>query len=302
MNKTKGIILVMLSAFAFGFVPLFAKIAYANGFNPYTLCFFRTLFSSVLLFIIIRLKGINYRLDKKHYISLLKISFIGYTITMLFLTTAYNYISTGLATTIHFIYPVAVMMGSIIFFKDKIDTRKIFSLLISIGGIYLLIGFGSLEVNILGFILALLSGITYSYYVLIVAYGCVKDMNSLVLCFYVALFNTYILFFASIITGNFNLNYTYYGLFIIMIGSIVSNLIGMVFFREGLKHINATTATIMSTFEPITSLVIGVIVFKELLHWYHFIGSALILLSVVIVAMSEKEKELQNQVGVNKNI
>jgi drug/metabolite transporter (DMT)-like permease len=87
-----------------------------------------------------------------------------------------------------------------------------------------------------------------------------------------------------------------------MIGSIVSNLIGMVFFREGLKHINATTATIMSTFEPITSLVIGVIVFKELLHWYHFIGSALILLSVVIVAMSEKEKELQNQVGVNKNI
>ena len=113
MNRTKGILLTIFSASSFGFIPLFAKIAYANGFNPYTFTLFRSLFASIGLFILLKTRKINYTVKKEQYITLFKASLIGFSLAILTLSSSYNYMSTGLATTIHFIYPVAVMVGSI---------------------------------------------------------------------------------------------------------------------------------------------------------------------------------------------
>jgi drug/metabolite transporter (DMT)-like permease len=62
----------------------------------------------------------------------------------------------------------------------------------------------------------------------------------------------------------------------------------MVTFKSGLKYISASTAAIISTFEPITSLVLGVIVFKEIITLNHFIGSLLIISSVTLIAFRKK--------------
>jgi len=119
MNRTKGILLTIFSASSFGFIPLFAKIAYANGFNPYTFTLFRSLFASIGLFIFLKIRKINYTVEKEQYITLFKASLIGFSLVILTLSSSYNYMSTGLATTIHFIYPVAVMVGSIFFYFCK---------------------------------------------------------------------------------------------------------------------------------------------------------------------------------------
>ena len=52
MSRVKGILLTIFAASSFGFIPLFAKIAYANGFNPYTFSLFRSLFATIELYII----------------------------------------------------------------------------------------------------------------------------------------------------------------------------------------------------------------------------------------------------------
>ena len=119
MSRTKGILFTILAASSFGLIPLFAKIAYANGFNPYTFTLYRSLFASIEIFIFIKIKNIKYRVEKEQYITLFKVSLVGYSLMMLTLSISYNYMSTGLATTIHFIYPVIVMLASIIFYKEK---------------------------------------------------------------------------------------------------------------------------------------------------------------------------------------
>ncbi len=290
MNRTRGILLTMLAASSFGFIPLFVKIAYANGFNPYTFSIFRSLFASVILYIFIRVKKINIKIEKAQYITLFEISLIGYSLMMLTLSLSYNYMSTGLATTIHFIYPVLVMIGSVIFYREKINIFTILSLLLSLTGMYFLVGFGSMiSLSIIGVFFALISGGFYAHYVLKVAYGNVRNINSFVIAFYVSLFSTCILFVMTAFMGKLTFNYTYKGVLSAVIIALLCNLIGMVAFQTGLKIISATTATILSTIEPITSLIVGVLVFSEVLFWYHIVGSSLIIVSVIVIAYSEKK-------------
>ena len=289
MNRIKGVLLIILAASSFGFIPLFAKIAYANGFNPYTFTLFRSLFASIELFILLKIRKINYTLEKEQYITLFKTSLIGYSLAILTLSLSYNYMSTGLATIIHFIYPVAVMVGSTFFFNEKIDNRIIFSLILSLTGMYFLVGFGSLEsTSIIGVLLSLFSGIFYAYYVIIVAYGNIRKINSFVLIFYISLFNSCILFVISIFMGKLESNFAFKGIVSTILVALVANLIGMVSFKAGLNIISASTAAILSTFEPITSLILGMLVFKEVLSWNHIVGSILIITSVTLVAFRKK--------------
>ncbi len=293
MNRAKGILLTVFAATSFGFIPLFAKIAFANGLNPYTFSLFRSLFASIGLFILLKIGKIDYTLKKEQYKTLFKVSFMGYSLTMLTLTLSYNYMSTGLATTIHFIYPVAVMVGSIFFFNEKINKRKIFSLVLSLTGMYFLVGFDSLgSTSITGILLSLFSGFFYAYYILTVAHGNIKEINPFVLIFYVSLFNSYILFAISIFLGKLEISYTFKGIVSTVLVALIANLIGMVSFKAGIKSIGPSTAAILSTFEPITSLILGILIFREILSWYHIVGSILIITSATIVAFRKKSLKI----------
>lgn len=293
MNRTKGILLTAFSACSFGFIPLFAKIAYANGFNPYTFTLFRSLFATIELFILLKIRNINYVLEKNQYTTLFKVSFFGYALAILTLSLSYNYLSIGLATTIHFIYPVAVMAGSALFYHEEINRRKISSLLLSLIGMYFLVGFGSLgSINMIGVLLSLVSGLFYAYYILIIANENIKKMNSFVLIFYISLFNSFILLAINIFMGKFEYNFTCKGIMSTVMVALIANLIGMVLFKSGLRFISATTAAILSTFEPITSLILGTLVFKEILSLNHIVGSMLIISSVIIIAFKKKELKI----------
>jgi|AntRauTorckE6833_2_1112554.scaffolds.fasta_scaffold00418_20 drug/metabolite transporter (DMT)-like permease len=290
MNKTKGIIITIFATMSFGLIPLFAKTAYANGFNPYSFSLYRSLFASIALFIFIKIYDIDYKATKAQYFTLFKISLFGYSLMMLFLNMSFLYMSSGLAMTLHFIYPVVVMLASVFFYKEKIGSKRVFALILSVSGIYFLMGFGSFEtINMLGFWLALISGVFYGYYILMVSNSNIKNLSAFVITFYLSLFNTYILLIVSLITNNMSLNYNYKGLLSTVLVALVCNLFGMVAFQTGLKYITATASSILSTFEPITSLIIGIVVFNEYLNWYHFVGSIFIIVSVIIVSLTEQK-------------
>lgn len=287
MDKIKGMCLIMMAAICFGTIPWFTKIGYANGLNPISFSLFRSTFAAIEIYIYLRLRNINLKVNAEQYLTILKASSIGYCVMMVTLLMSFNYLATGLAMLLHFIYPVATMVGAVLFFKEKVSWGKIIALIFSISGIYFLVGFGSSNMHIGGILLALISGIFYAYYVLLVAFGNIKDMNSFVLTYYISFFSAIVLFFFSLVTGGLSLNITYLGLLCAVMVAFTSNMIGMVAFQAGLKNVSPTTATILSTFEPITSLIIGIFFLGETSVWYHFIGVVLIIISVVMVALSE---------------
>lgn len=291
MNNYKGIAYAFLSSAAFGIMPILARIAYANGSNPSTVLVFRFFISTLILFLYLKYTHININLSKRQIALLLFIGITGYTITTQTLFASYTYLGAGLATTLHFIYPVVVCITGFIFFKNKMNSKKIISLLLAILGVYSLVAFKNNSVNILGLSLALFSGVSYGLTMIALNLNSIKNLDSKVITMYVCAGSTigmilYGLFDDSIIL-NFNLTAIscYLGI------SIISTITSMLLLLKAIKIIGVSSSSILGTFEPIVSILLGALFLGEKLSLALLIGSALILISTTILA---KDKTATN--------
>lgn len=139
MNSPKGLFYAIISSSTFGLVPLFAIPALQAGIPLNSVVFYRFLFSSILLGIILCIRKTNFKISGKQALIIFGLAFL-YAATSLLLTKSYLYIPSGLATTLHFLYPVLVTLLMVTFFKDKVSVSIIIATIMAIGGVYLLSG------------------------------------------------------------------------------------------------------------------------------------------------------------------
>ncbi|APC40751.1 DMT family transporter [Clostridium estertheticum] len=283
MEKTKGILYIILSASAFGIMPILAKLSYKGGANAYSTLFLRFLFAAIMLFYYLKTKGISMKLTKKQSILILVIGVFGFTLTTSSLYMSYNYIGIGMASMIFYIYPSIVTILAYMFYKEKIYSRKIISLIISLMGIYILIDKASVSFNIKGIILALIAAVLYSLYVLGASNKEFKNINSYVLTFYISCTSATVMFIAAISTNNFSIHISFYALVAILLIAFISTVVALMAFLEGVRLIGPSKASILSTIEPIVSLILGIIILGEAISSRIIIGSIMIVLSVVIL-------------------
>ncbi|MCB2308229.1 DMT family transporter [Clostridium estertheticum] len=283
MEKTKGILYIILSASAFGIMPILAKLSYNGGANAYSTLFLRFLFAAIMLFYYLKTKGISMKLTKKQSILILIIGVFGFTLTTSSLYMSYNYIGIGMASMIFYIYPSIVTILAYMFYKEKIYARKIISLIISLMGIYILIDKTSVSFNIKGIILALIAAVLYSVYVLGASNKEFKNINSYVLTFYISCASATVMFIAAMTTNNFSIHISFYALVAILLIAFISTVVALMAFLEGVRLIGPSKASILSTIEPIVSLILGIIILGEAISSRIIIGSIMIVLSVVIL-------------------
>jgi len=302
MNKLKGIFLVIFATVIYGFIPFFAKTAFRNGFDEYTFILGRCIFACLLIFFYMKIKRINFKLTLNEMKSILKVSIIGHGLMILTLISSYKYMPTSIATAIHFIYPIIIMIGGVKYYGERINVKKIILLITAVLGIYFIIGYNnSYNINSTGLILALISGVFYAYYVLELGSGYLKHFNPIKLIFYVLISNAIIFFIACIIMNKTYNNITLIGLINIIIASILLGL-AMISFKKGLEYISVVTSAILSTFEPLTSLVVGVVVLDEVLKTHHIIGSILVIISAVFATIIENKKIKKSELKIHREL
>ena len=206
-TKQKGTLAVVISATIFGSMPLMAKIIYNQGCNSISLVFYRFLFVLPILYILTkRDEEETLKVTKEELKKIILVGILGYTATALFLFMSYNYIPSSMATTIHFTYPIFVILGCIIFFKEKTSKIKIMSVLLCFLGIIAFYD-GEGQINFIGIGLAFTSGITYAFYTVYIDKSGLKKINTFKLAFYLSLVAAIITFIFSIILNHF---YTLY--------------------------------------------------------------------------------------------
>lgn len=284
MNNYKGIVYAFLSSVSFGVMPILAKIAYANGSNPTTVLVFRFLISTLILFLYLKCNHINIKLKKEQVILLLSIGIIGYTITTQALFISYSYLGAGLATTLHFIYPVVVCITGFIFFKNKMSNKKIISLLLAILGVYSLVAFKNNTMNILGISLALFSGVTYGLTMIALNLNIIKTLDNRVITMYICFGSTIGMTLYGLFTNSIILNFNFTAIGCYLGISIISTIASMLLLLKAIKIIGVSSSSILGTFEPILSIFLGALFLGENLSLALLIGSALILISTTILA------------------
>ncbi len=191
----------------------------------------------------------------------------------------------GIASTILFIYPVMVAIIMAVFFREKGSFLTYGCILLALVGITLLYkGDGQTALNTTGMILVGLSALLYAVYIVIVDHSPVRNMSPGKMTFWIILFGS-LVFIAS--TGFFTrlqpIPSVFAGQLNIFGVALVPTVISILFINISIKHIGATYAAIIGALEPVTALLIGILIFHETFTFRIALGAFLILVAVTLV-------------------
>ncbi|CEO90376.1 DMT family transporter [Syntrophaceticus schinkii] len=129
------------------------------------------------------------RVSRKQLLVLVFCAVVGYMGMNLTLFIAYQLLGAGLATAIHFSYPLFVTVFSVLLYKEHLNPAKKTALLLSVGGVLLLSINGCGVTDIQGIFFAIFSAVLYAFYVVGIASRHLKELDSTVLTFYICLFS-----------------------------------------------------------------------------------------------------------------
>ena len=279
-NRLIGMAYIALSATAFGVMPFFANIAYKSGVTPTSLLFLRFGIAALCMWVLLLLK--HSRLPRgKILLGLILMGGIGYAGQSFSYFTALQFAPAGLVAVLLYLYPALVTGLSFAVLKQPISRMKLGALILSLLGILLVIDVQS-GGQMTGVLLAILAAVIYAVYIMAgakVTQGTDIRVSS-----------TVIITSAAVVYGVYG---AWHGLSLPnsemgWVGSIGLALIGTVVavwaFFEGVKRIGAVDASMLSTLEPVVTVILAWVLLGERLTALNLCGGALILVAAVLLA------------------
>lgn len=276
----KGYIYTALSAIIFGLMPLLTKIIIARGATSLTIPFFRVFYVTIVLFFVLKIKKIDFHLEKRDLLSVMLTSIFGSGLTIIILNESYNYVDTGIATSLHFLYPLFVAILCCFFYGEKIKKKQIISLSFALVGIICFMSKGN--GSLFGYLLAIASGFTYAFYLVKMDKTGLVKMNALKLSFYLALFTTIEIFVINLLVQDvvFKMDFVSYGLLLVL--ALSSSFFATVLLQKGVLVLGSTRASFICLLEPVTSMIVGILWLNEALTFNKGLGGLAIIISLII--------------------
>ena len=293
MNRIKGILYAAVSSSTFGLAPFFSLTLLLAGFSAFEVLSYRWGVATIALTLFGWCSGCSFRLEKKDFLVVLLLSLLR-AVTSFSLLIAYQNIATGVASTIHFMYPLAVSLVMMYFFQEKKSLWVMFAVFMSLLGAALLSS-GELEAKngdtIVGLVAACVSVFSYAGYIVGVRMTRAVRINSTVLTCYVMGLGTVLYFIGALTTSELRLVADGYTWLIILGLALPATAISNITLVRAIKYAGPTLTSILGAMEPLTAVVIGVFVFKELFTLNSAIGIILILLAVSVVIFRKQKNE-----------
>ena len=204
-SERLGMFCAILSAVLFGTMPLFARTAYQYGSNAWSTAFARYLFGGVILLLFFAFSpGQTVRITPRQGRRLFLLS-IFQAATPVLLYLSYNTIDSGLATTLHFTYPVMVILLMTLLRHVPLTRQKLLCTALCIAGVLCFYTPGE-RVGALGMALAVLSGLTFSLYILILGNSGLSSLPVLTATFWISIFAAAEIGALAFLLGELNLD------------------------------------------------------------------------------------------------
>ncbi len=294
MRNLKGISLVIFSAVLFGITPILGKLTYAEGSNAVTLLFFRAALALPVLLLYLCAYKIPLGMTAWESVSVLLSSLCAYGTTLL-LYSSYYYLSVGMSTTLHFIYPVMTILCARLLFGERLNGMKLSAATACLAGICISVEMDSSS-SIMGVVLAVLSGCTYAFYIILLDHTQLKNMHYMKLAFYQCLISALCAAAIYGVRGELRLGLSVKGYVLSLLVALLVSVFAIPAFQVGVKFTGGTTAALLSTFEPITSILCGLLILGEQFTAGKLAGCALVLTGIVLSSArstSDQKEEIK---------
>lgn len=284
LDNIKGYLLAALAAAAYGTNPAFAVPLYGQGMNPNTVLLFRYLMGLPLLAIIMAFRGVSFKLDSKQIIPTALLGVL-MAFSSLTLFESYKYVNSGVASTLLFVYPVLVAIIMIIFFHEKFKISVALCLIIMAGGLILLMKpQGSDTVSGVGITLVMISALTYALYIVFVNVSKhIKQIPTTKLLFYVLGWGSLVYIIMIAFGNELTLPSANTGWLNLAALAVIPTVISLACTTRAIQLIGSTPTAILGALEPVSAVVLSVVVLGQAITANDIIGGILIVIATTIV-------------------
>jgi DME family drug/metabolite transporter len=299
-----GLLLVLTAAALWGTLGTFYKLGTDGfGLTPLTVVFWRAALAALVLALVL---GIVFPLMGKGWSALrvrradlpVFITFGLLGITAFYLLYIYAVVLVGVAVAVVLLYtaPAFVSLMSWRFLGEDFGPRKLAALILTLLGCALVARVYDptlLQVNVVGILCGLGSAFTYALYSILGKLSLRRGYPISTMSFYVYAIGAagllLVALFATFVVGSEGLPQLFamgadpaaWGLLLLL---ALAQTIGALYaYTAGLRHLEAGTASIIATFEPLVAAFLAYFVLHETLEWPQLLGGALILLAVILL-------------------
>lgn len=207
MLRVTGILWAALSSSTFGLAPLFTLLLLGVGYSSFEVLTYRWGVASLCLGAYGLLAGCDFRLGRRELGTVFLLSLFR-AATSLSLVIAYQNIASGVASTIHFMYPLVVAVVMMCFFRERGSVWTFAAIGMSIVGAVLL-SLGNVDFShgdtTLGIVSATVSVVAYGGYIVGVRRSRAVEIDSTVLTCCVMAFGALFFIAGGLLTGGVRL-------------------------------------------------------------------------------------------------
>ena len=284
-RRLLGYIAGILAGVSYGTNPLFGKVLMESGVPIMVMLFFRYAFAAVFLAVLMMLRKESFLAKRREFglLILLGIFFAGSSVTLF---CSYEFIPSGLATTLIYLYPVIVAL-IMVFLRIYPSWQTWLAISATFGGILLLsTPSGDVQIRVPGILLAIGSALCYSLYLIIVNRSKrIRNVSEHTITLYSLV--TGAILFATIRAfqgGGINEGVDSVADWGNLIGlAIIPTMISMLTIAISSRYIGPTKTAVLGVFEPLTAIFIGTLMFGETLTAKMAVGIAICVAAVVFM-------------------
>lgn len=285
IRNIRGVAYAIVSSATFGLIPLFSIPLLHAGMASPTILFYRMLLSAAIMAAVALLLKRNFRISRRDFGVLAGLSLM-YAATSLGLLRSYDYIPSGVATTVNFLYPLVVTIVMTLFFRERSSVWIVIAVFISLVGVALL-AWGDAGHNNpgRGLIYAGTTVFTYAVYIIGVMKSRVGRLDPLIVAFYVLTLSAAVFLVYALSTSGIEVVHTWHIwrnlLLLALLPTVLSNLTLVL----AIRHIGSTMTSILGSMEPLTAVLVGVVHFGERFNLDSAAGLILVVTAVIIVIL-----------------
>ena len=286
-KQTLGFINGIVSGISFGLIPLFSIPVIATGMGNVSILVYRFLFGSLamLAMLLARRTDLRVSFSELWRIAVLSTFYIG---TALATLECYHYLSSGIATALVYTDPIWCAIIGMLFLGDRFSLRLTSSCLLATLGVMMMTGVFTEDgtFSATGLCWGLASGLAYALYLILVPRLRLKRIPSLKLTFYVFFVGMLILAaYATLKDGQIETVPNAAGWTNLILLGLIPTALSNICVTMSLRLIDSTIVAILGAFEPLTAMVVGILILGDAWSMMSLCGAFLILVAVAMLTV-----------------
>ena len=274
-----GVIFALVAGILFGLIGPTTKIAYNSGASVALTIFLRYAVASIIILPFIPYQKNLLEIFTKNLKYFLSIS-AGSILLTLGLLTSVIFIEVSLTILIFCLYPIYVLLFSIIVDKEKISLTVKILFFVTFLGIVLVIGPSFKVINIVGILLAFLASLGSTSMIIVNQKMSFKGISPIPINIFINVFNT--IFFFVILKIFFSLNFNFdINIYLLILIPSVCYSFALLSQLIAIPKIGQSYTALFLYLEPVVGVLGAVFLLNENLETYQMIGASIVIISLL---------------------